>query len=331
MPHRYFHLRIVAVLAVLTSEFAGRADSAPAQANGPISPAHMLHRLKTEALPQWREMARKLESSRFDYTVVETNRTGRTNLAQTKQVTGQLAGDCFLFTEMIESTAQASVYGRNDRYEFALNRTDDSPWMVTWQSARCDEDTPVGSAYAYLAGMLQRPWSISATPLERLVTDSRFSVRSVKQGENGDVQIEFSVQPSAVRPDPLQGLAAGTVVLDSSHHWAIQRYQVTYTNKMSSSLELTYGAAGPPELRHVEFELKQSPGNTSKFSIVAGKYEWTAARSAEFTLPAFGLPEFRSPRSTRRWIVLLNIGIICILVGLILYRRKHESAERRRA
>lgn len=299
-----------------------------ATASNSDSVAQMLQRLGSEAVVEWRAMAEKLEHSAFDYTIAETNRSGRTPLQRTKRVSGRVAGDCFLFTETIESTDQVSVYGRNDRYEFALGRTGDAPWIVQWQSARRDTDTPVGSAYAYLGGMLQLPWSISATPLEKLVTDPRFSIRAIRQGDSGNVWIDFAVAPTATRPDALQGLTGGSLALNPAHHWAIQRYVAKYANKMSSSIELVYGASGPPELKRVDFMLNISPQTSSKFSVVARNYDWNPAENAEFTLPAYGLPDFREPFSTRRWLVLINIGIVCLLLGLILYRRKQAHLDR---
>ncbi|MEX0613968.1 MAG: hypothetical protein WD229_17750, partial [Pirellulales bacterium] len=129
-------------------------------------------------------MERKLSHSSFDYVLVETDRSGSSSRERSKQVTGQFAGKTFLFTETVIPTEEVSVYGRNDRYEFALSRSGESPWTVSWQSSRRDDDTPVGSAYAYLAGMLRLPWSISATPLAKLVHHPRFSIRQVRPKDN---------------------------------------------------------------------------------------------------------------------------------------------------
>ena len=179
---------LAAVTALRCGASEPRADVAP-----------MLKRLRSEAVVEWRAMADKLQHSRFDYTIDEIEGTGRTSLKRTKKVSGRVAGTCFLFTETIGATDQVSVFGRNDRYEFALSRTGDTPWMVSWQSARRDDGTPVGTAYAYLGGMLQLPWSISATPLERLVNDPRFLIREVQKGDRGDVRIVFIIAPAGAQ------------------------------------------------------------------------------------------------------------------------------------
>ena len=116
--------------------------------------------------------------------------------------------------------------------------------------------------------------------------------------------------------------------MDPLRHWAIKQYEAQYANKMSSSLQLTYGATGPPELQHVDFELNVAPQRSSKFSIDAANYDWNAAQNQEFTLSAFGLPEYREPFNTRRWLVFINVGIICLLLGAILWRRKQETLGR---
>jgi len=256
---------------------------------------------------------------------VETERRGGDSTERTKRIMGQVAGECFLFKETVVPTQQISVYGRNERYEFALSRNGEAPWMVNWQSARQDEDTPVGSAYAYLGGMLHLPWSISATPLEKLVNHPRFSIRAVRQRDHGTVQIDFSVAPAGALEDDLQGLSSGFVVLDTTRRWAVTKYQVKYANGISSSATLAYGSPGPPEISQVRFELQTRPERTSAFAIDVANYDWNAERNPDFTLPAFGLPDYHDPADRKRWLRLVNIGIILVLSGIILWRRRREA------
>lgn len=286
-----------------------------------------LERLRSEAVLEWQAMARKLTCSRFDYTIREADRKGKSSREQTKRVSGQVVGDLFLFRETLVPGNQISIYGRNDRYEFALVRNGSSPWTISWQSSRRDEETPVGSACAYLGGMLHLPWSISDTPLERLVNDSRFSIQGLRQVDSGNLQIDFSVAPAAAQPDSLQRLASGSIVLAPAHHWALQRYSAHYANNMSSSLKVAYGPSGPPELSRVEFELNFSPEAKSMFSIDVNKYDWAAVRSDQFTLPAFGLPDYREPLNTRRCVVFVNLGIALVLLGVIVWRRRRETSD----
>jgi hypothetical protein len=297
-----------------------------ASADEPRSDAgQMLERLRNEAVAEWRAMAQQLSDCEFEYTIVETERRGADATERTKRVTGQVADKCFLFKEAIAATQQVSVYGRNERYEFALSRNGDAPWTVNWQSTRQDEDTPVGSAYAYLGGMLHLPWSISATPLEKLVAHPRFSIRAVRHRDHGLVQIDFIVAPPGALEDDLQGLSSGTVVLDTTRRWAITHYQVNYANRLAISATLAYGEPGPPEISHVHFELQTRPGRTSVFDVHAAKYDWDAEPNPEFTLPAFGCPDYQDPADRRRWLKLVNIGIILVLTGIIIWRRRRET------
>lgn len=203
----------------------GRGEANELALGGQSLNTQLLHRLQTEAVVKWKQMAEKLTSCSFDYTIIETNEGNRVNLARTKRVAGQVTKDCFLFRETIDSTGQVAVAARNRNYEFAISRSGEAPWSITWQN-KCGQTSPVGSAYEYYAGMLQLPWSISAVPLAKLVTSPRFSLCDVKVTGNDTVRLQFKVQSSELNPDPLQNLAAGTVLLDSAHDWAIMKYEV---------------------------------------------------------------------------------------------------------
>lgn len=296
-------------------------------ATEPLSVAgQTLERLRSEGVGEWQSMAHKLDYSNFDYTIREIDQKGKTTRVRTKSVSARVVGASFQLTEKLVADDLVSIYARNDRYEFALVRYGDSPWKITWQNSRRDDDSPVGSAYSYLAGMLHLPWSISAIPLEKLVNDSRFSVQSVRPADRDELQIDFSVVPTAEHPDSLQGLKCGSIFLSPARHWAIQRYTAQYANKMSSSLKLSYGPLGPPEIKHAEFALDVSADVRSKFAIDVAKYEWPTIQNAEFTLSAYRLPEFHEPSATRRWLWIVNLGVIFMLSGLIVWRSRRAGS-----
>ncbi len=311
--------KIVTLAAFVVALAAGGTSGAEARL--PVAP--LLERLRTEAAAEWRTMAEDLRDSEFDYTIVETERSRHESTTRKKRVNGRLAGECFLFTETIVATDQVSVYGRNDRYEFALARTGESPWTVSWQSGQPNQETPVGSAHAYLGGMLQLPWRLSATPLGTLLQHPRFSILKAWQQDDGRVRMDFTVSPVSGSDDELQGLSRGMVLLDPNRRWAVVRYRAQYGPTMSSSVDLEYADTGPPELRRVRFELRTGPDRASEFIIDAAKYDWSPGVEADFTLSAFGLPEYRDPAIRRRWLRLVNAGIIFVLLGLILWRRGH--------
>jgi hypothetical protein len=311
--------RLQALIATLALIMLSRAVCATEPLPGD---ARRLQWLRSEATHEWQAMARKLSHGGFDYIVTGTELDGASTTSRRKRVTGRLAGGSFLFTETLIPTRQVSVYGRNDRYEFAISRRQESPWMVSWQSAGRDAESPVGSAYAYLKGMLQLPWSISATPLAKLVHDPRFSIREMQNSTNGTLRLRFSVAPAGADKDDLQGLASGVIVLDPQRHWAVTEYVAEYANGIASSVKLAYSHAGPPQLSRVVFELVTKPGQASRFDIDVKKYDWSAAESSALTLSAFGLPEYEDPANRRRWLILMNVGFILVLVGVVLWRRK---------
>jgi hypothetical protein len=312
-------MRRMMAIAVL----AGIAGPASAVETS-LSATQVLERLRGEAAAEWQAMARKLRHFQFDYTIVETERGGRSSLERVKRVTGRVEGECFLITETILATDEVSVYGRNDRYEFALVRRGASPWTITWQSGRGETETPVDSAYTYFCGMLHLPWSISATPLAKLVQHPRFVVQRARPGDGGRWQVDFAIAPPGAPEADLQGLASGSLVLDPSHHWAVVEYRARYGNRMSSAVSLAYAESGPPELSRVHFELRTTPQKSNVFDIRIANYDWAPAGSGEFTLPAFGLPDYQDPTGRRHWLGLVNLGIILVLLGLIIRRRRQE-------
>jgi hypothetical protein len=283
----------------------------------------MLERLRREAAVQWRGMARKLSHCGFEYTLVETDGGGRLAMRRAKRITGYVADNCFLLTETIESTEEVSVYGRNERYEFAITRSGNRPWTVVWQGPAGGEDTPVGSAHAYLIGMLCLPWSISAAPLDELVSDRRFSVRAVRRRSDDCVELEFAIAPADTGDNSLQGLSGGVLVLDPQRCWAIAQYHARYAQRMATSATLTYTRPGPPELRQVRFALRTRPKRTSDFEINVARYDWALDPEPEITLSAFGLPEYQDP-ADRRWLGLVNLGMILVVAGFMLRRHRQR-------
>lgn len=93
---------------------------------------------------------------------------------------------------------------------------------------------------------------------------------------------------------------------------------------MVGKLKLAYGSKGPPELQAVDFELIQSPTASNSFRITSTHYDWNPPKQAEYNLSSFGLPEFREPGHSTRPRIFINVGLACLLAGLILYIRKHH-------
>lgn len=152
----------------------------------------------------------------------------------------------------------------------------------------------------------------------------RFSIHSASTTSDGTVHLTFTVAPAEAAVDGLQGITNGTLVLDPAKRWAVTLYDVQYKSKGSSGVRISYGPGGPPDLRHLEFVLNLSPSKSSKFVIDSTTFDWNPAQQADITLSAFGLPDYQDANNTTQRLVLINVGLICVVVGLMLYlRRRH--------
>jgi hypothetical protein len=309
----------IALLALLAMPRDASAEPAPS------TDLPLLQRLRQHAVAEWVAMENQLRNCDVELTVAERDRGGRHSTNRTKQIIGNMAGSCFLFREILPATQQTAVYARNERYEFALSRNGEGPWTVVWRSGRQENDTPVQTAHAYVAGMLRLPWSISAMPLAKLVNDPRVSIQAVNPPKQGLVQFDFTVSPDDEPGGDLQRLASGTVVLDPARRWAITQYRARYTNQMHTAAAIEYATPGPPEIKKLRFQL-HTRSQASEFAVDVAKYDWIRDRNLHATLPAFGLPDYKEPARSKRWLRLVNAGIIFLLASFMVWRRRQEKS-----
>jgi hypothetical protein len=296
----------------------------------PETTDRLVQQLTLEGPQAWDAMENEISHSNWDYTQSEVYTDAGKTSRSAKHVEGRYCGQCFLIRETYPGGSPASsVYARNSRYGFSLNKEDAAaPWVVTWEGTMHSYRNPTDIAYADLGGMLKLPWSISAIPLRKLIGHKHFSVRRAeKSDQDNDVAIEFSVsRPIEDGLDDLGGMSNGRIVLHASRQWAIKEYIAEYKNGMMDSVDLLYSAEGPPKLSRIHFKTQFAAARETTIEIDVKNYRRNVDSEAEFTLTAFGLPEYQEavPNWRRFWAVVLNLGIFLLLLAFFLRRRWQE-------
>lgn len=283
-----------------------------------------LERLQTEGVAGWHAMAEKLRQISFDYTLTDSSQNGAQVSEREKRITGRLAGESFVLTEAFLPGGDEMLYGRNENYEFALDRKDRRPWRVSWQSAKHSSESPVGTAYSEIVGLLQLPWSIGEIPLWDLVNSRRFSIVKVSGEPSEELLVEFQIALDNSNNRELQGLSQGEMVLDTKRMWAIKRYRVKYGNGMSANANIAYAPAGPPMSDRLALELEFSPARKSRTEITDVELREPRADedTAEFSIEHYGISENVQRPTSSRWIILIVVGVILVLVGLLILRQR---------
>jgi len=295
--------------------------------------------MRTEAVRRWEEMELAVQRSEWEFLETETETDTSAASADkviVRRVRGKFMDDLFLIqVEWLDANRQSagsrSIYARNHRYGFLLDRVDESggesPWMVTWAGTARGIAIPVESAQTNFGGMLRLPWSISAVPLRNLVANQRFglsasSTRNV--GGRDCIDVSFVISPGTDGNGQVGGITRGTMVLDPERQWAVVEYSAEYESKLTDVVRLDYTIDGPPFLKHVDFQLVKASSRVDRFDVEVLRYGACDASEDEFTLPAFGLPDYREPLARRpvfRWAVTL-LGVGCILCAYCLRRSR---------
>lgn len=283
-----------------------------------------LELLQTEGVAGWHAMAEKLRQISFEYTLKDSSQNEGQVREREKRVKGRLAGESFALTEAFPPGGDEILHGRNENYEFALDRKDRRPWRVSWQSAKHSSESPVGSAYSEIVGLLQLPWSISAVPLWDLVNSDRFSIVKVSGELSKELLVEFKIVPDNSKSRDLQGLSHGEIVLDAKRMWAIKRYSVGYENGMSANANIAYAPSGPPMLDRLALELEFSPARRSRTEITNVELREPDAGedAAEFSIEHYGISENVQRPTSSRWMILIAVGVTLVLVGLLILRQR---------
>jgi len=238
-------------------------------------------------------------------------------------------------TELFESGSwKAQVRGVNSDYSFVLGRDSETkPWVINEVNKRASKSLEVwNDRKTLLADLVLAP----RTPiLPKVFQSPGFKLVSVTpELLNGK---ELARLTFTCSPEGNNRLRGGWVDLDPSTYWVIRRGEVDidfgnkekHTAKWIAAYDYKEGSNGHPIMTRSMLK-----GKTWEGGRIVGEDEYLAnddlkerasIPESEFTLGAYGLPEpmGASSQPRTRWYIWSGLaGVICIIAGVLLWRRR---------
>jgi hypothetical protein len=247
------------------------------------------------ALQQW---ASELETTG---TLSQTRRPAQGDpVREVQSVTCRRNGESAL-VELRRADAPAQsksvgIGGLNPRYVFSLGREDDSkPWTVKGMYPKAKDDFPgVRTGVEWYLYYCTNPCTgLIGTPLIDLVRKAEYTIKTVEPVEHQGrrcARVEFAYTPPKGSENTLR---SGWVILAPDEHWALEEFEMTFSNPRTIRGTVRYGDR-VGDCRSVQKFVTQINNPLSSEEIVYECHKVDVCRLSEsdFTLPAFGLPEF---------------------------------------
>lgn len=180
-------------------------------------------------------------------------------------------------------------------------------------------------------------FSVENFDLRELVRDPAFSIRRSETVTDPDgmnlVRIHFAY--GAGPPDKPRRFESGVVDLAPKLNWAVRRYEVLVQSKkqglLPRSRETVFGNMDRgfvPISRSVRTYYGDPRKERATGEIVHEYLIFQPCKesSAFFTFEAVGLPDVtRKSRSGKFWLVIINVGLLCLGLGAWLYRKRRQT------
>ena len=186
---------------------------------------------------------------------------------------------------------------------------------------------------------------VSLTPIETILESKSFRVERLSESgqgtDNHRIRVDFT-RPMVVTQANMGGahITSGWLIVAPEEGWLLHEYGVVKTLSARPSVQGTtvghyeYSRDFGGEFRPVAYVVKRydqrfngdvvdpgvTPSSTENFEFLGFRFGDTPAR--QFTLTAFGLPEFTDPaaRTLNRpypwWIIVISIGMFGIAIVL---------------
>ncbi len=198
------------------------------------------------------------------------------------------------------------------------------------------------STEQYWAEYLLAPCSSGGVPFDELIAKAGFHIESLQSITLNDVElrkVRFTYTPTADEikghslSQPLWALRSGTFTFCPRLHWALVASElVISTSEQTLGTESTKvyydtskdGVAVPLKVVRTTVSSNVNCESVARFDRIA----FRQIPEAEFTLPAYGLPEMAivpHVNRTRLWIILLNVAFFCAFGIMLLYKRFTRS------
>jgi hypothetical protein len=228
------------------------------------------------------------------------------------------------------TTGAEQVMCVNSKYNFTLARgTPDRNFSITafQDGPPVSTDSPLISTEdlveVYFEQFLKAPWVIDGRSLDRIINGRGFhliGIESIGSTHAPLVQVRFSYQPTDMHEAPFTD---AFVTLRPDANWSIRHYEYSLNDGRLIG-DIDYGGTmeGIPTLSKVSLRAESAQHQPISHTIFEfERLVPSVVPEANFTLTAFGLPELSESEPSRRWFLLLNVGVICLVVAVWIYRR----------
>jgi hypothetical protein len=223
-------------------------------------------------------------------------------------------------------TSRSRVEAVNDTNAFILNKEGTSEWVVNYVKPVTDNKATARIRTQVREGVLW-PWYLADKHFPDLYRDPGFhlgQVESVQEGGQELVKVSFTYTPQQKEDkDPLR---SGWVLLRPDARWSIQRGEADLVYRQGDRAKLTlnidYRADGDViPLKSVQSLVFVNKSRGYETSAEFLKFERHPVPVDEFTMAAYGINLSTAPQTNRLPWILLNVGIVLLIIGIILYRR----------
>jgi hypothetical protein len=197
------------------------------------------------------------------------------------------------------------VFCYNRDYSFRLSkRADASAFTIESFQGNTSGQIPVEDKNMQhrLWTFLCAPYSLYLTPISRLLADENFVVRSVSRLDRDQqkmVRLEFEMRGSERRPG-----YAGWMVVSPEEGWILREYNYTLDRSgtiLRGNVEYGDSIDGgrlPRRVTHTRYGVADGHPVSNRESADFSELRLIGLPDKEFTLEAFGLPNFRPGRGS---------------------------------
>jgi hypothetical protein len=222
-------------------------------------------------------------------------------------------------------TERVLCYNRDHSFELSREGVN-SKWYVS-----SFDNSPTGKAkfeniamFIYLHNYLNAPFSLLGWKVGSLLSEERFSVRSVSRVRDGDKQmlkVEFDRKPDSKGREGFHG----SFIVSPDEAWVVRSFEYMDQYKHSGHGTVEYGAVqhGVPVPKRVVHNTQsgREGGPSLRGTYDFEEFTLEEAPDRDFTLAAFGIPDIgrsneRVGRSPVFWLLVLSFSAMAIAIAL---------------
>lgn len=295
-------------------------------------------RLIKEAIPAWQNLEKNHGNLTFTVFVTrdDIKKTSGRNFAYSKSalsIVGNNMLEC-VYLDKEDGTVMENFRCKNKKYYFEIDKAKkENPWQINELSLKGINNYDQITFQSY--EIISTGWSILNIPMENIINDSTFEIKSVATNKNTDndelITITFTLLNNKLPLKLFNDMQIGTVTFNKTRNWIIINYELSSYNKTNNynykgicKCEYDF-SKDTPYMKTYTYTLEQDIIKQKKVIKVTWvaevqKIEPCTMRNKDFMLSAFGLhePKELNPplhHKVIRYVFILS-GLILILLGL---------------